>query len=72
MNKSSVHKTNYDLLLTKIVSKEKTIQNAWSNFFVANGRYRFIYNISDICVFLLNLVESQKQQVPNGLTLKMV
>ena len=32
-------------------------------FFVANGRYRFSYTVSGICVVLLNLVELQKNEI---------
>ena len=34
-----------------------------NTFFVANGRYRFSYTVSGICVVLLNLVELQKNEI---------
>ena len=85
MNKNSAHKTNYDLLLTKIVSKQKknrmpgvlsSLQMVATDLFITFLTSVFSYSIwlsrKRMKFIYFTRFSFYKQQVPNGLTLKMV
>ena len=57
MNKTTIHKTKYQLLVKRKVSIKKEYLLQGNSFLVANGCYRFVYTISSVCIVFLDLVE---------------